>query len=438
MTDKQLAQIEEWLQGQKRYKLLDTERKDILKLKGAKLQVWLAQHMSESDDQESWLSLSTLQSLTGLSEPTVIGARQWLLANSWMRDTGGVAADKYTKPSRGSHKVRVLSVDAPKESLAPKVVLEEKSLDKVYGYSSSYGYSSIPIPVILHSVTVQQEDESSSTPSSLRSGDKPEEQPKAKPTTKPKAPASDVPVEVKSTRKHHPKYDDPFPLEFDTWSVLARAEWCEAHAVSNKPKVSFPVEKREAPVPPTIKAEPVQPPEVRPPTSAPPPTAKPPEPVKPAPVEIDYRLAAAKRLAQDMYKLQMYYNAKVQPPADWETVWVAESAELVELTEGDAPYFDRGFMLRHVIALSQVRYAAKYTSPALIAEHIAELGDEVAALQISNQFDAVDDMYFKCKGLGNLLDDAKQKQKNAEIGLKTWTRWMAKHRQQDQPESHVA
>jgi hypothetical protein len=357
-----------------------------------------------------------------------------------MRDTGGVAADKYTKPSRGSHKVRVLSVDAPKESLAPKVVLEEKSLDKVYGYSSSYGYSSIPIPipVILHSVTVQEEDESSSTPSSLRSGDKPEEQPKAKPTTKPKAPASDVPVEVKSTRKHHPKYDDPFPLEFDTWSVLARAEWCEAHAVSNKPKVSFPVEKREAPVPPTIKAEPVQPPEVRPPTSAPPPTAKPPEPVKPAPVEIDYRLAAAKRLAQDMYKLQMYYNAKVQPPADWETVWVAESAELVELTEGDAPYFDRGFMLRHVIALSQVRYAAKYTSPALIAEHIAELGDEVAALQISNQFDAVDDMYFKGKGLGNLLDDAKQKQKNAEIGLKTWTRWMAKHRQQDQPESHVA
>jgi hypothetical protein len=29
MNDKELAQIEEWLDGQKRYKLLDTERKGL-------------------------------------------------------------------------------------------------------------------------------------------------------------------------------------------------------------------------------------------------------------------------------------------------------------------------------------------------------------------------------------------------------------------------
>ena len=74
----------------------------------------------------------------------------------------------------------------------------------------------------------------------------------------------------------------------------------------------------------------------------------------------------------------------------------------------------------------------------MIVEHIAELGDEVTALHIRNQFDAVDDMYLKGKGLGNFPDDAKQKQKVAEIGLKAWTKWIAKHGQQNQPESNVA
>jgi len=105
-------------------------------------------------------------------------------------------------------------------------------------------------------------------------------------------------------------------------------------------------------------------------------------------------------------------------------------------------------MLRHVIALSQVKYSAKYTSPALIVEHIAELGDKVTALHISNQFDTVDDMYWRALGIpmsddaeldaGAFERNAKDKQKRAEIGLIAWTKRMAKHRQQNQPEANVA
>src|ERR1700690_542822 len=114
MNAKQLGQVEELLNGQGRSKLLDCYRKDVLRLKGARLQVWLAQYISESDEQEAWLSLDRLTLLTGLARHTVIEAKRWLIAEGWLRDTGGIAADKYTNPSQGARKVKVLSVDAPK------------------------------------------------------------------------------------------------------------------------------------------------------------------------------------------------------------------------------------------------------------------------------------------------------------------------------------
>jgi hypothetical protein len=114
MNDKQLAQIEEWLADQKRYKLLDRERTGLLRLKGSLLQVWLAQYMNEGDDQESWLSIATLMELTDLSENTVITARKKLSEGGWIRaHAGKTAAQKYEKPTRGAHKVSVYSVDDP-------------------------------------------------------------------------------------------------------------------------------------------------------------------------------------------------------------------------------------------------------------------------------------------------------------------------------------
>jgi hypothetical protein len=182
--------------------------------------------------------------------------------------------------------------------------------------------------------------------------------------------------------------------------------------------------------------------------SPPPTAAKPPEPVKPAPAQIDYRLEWVKMLAQEIYKLQRYYDASVQPPEDWETVWVAESAKLVELTEGKDRYFDRSYMLEDMIILSQAKYPTKYTSPASIGQHIPELAEEVLALRTSDEFDTIWDIYLKASGRLTKNDDeldseaferrAKDKQKSAELALKAWNRWMAKHRQQNQPESSVA
>ena len=164
-------------------------------------------------------------------------------------------------------------------------------------------------------------------------------------------------------------------------------------------------------------------------------------------MEIDYKLDLAKSLAERMYMQQTYYNAKVQPPADWETIWVAESARLVELTEGKDPYL-RWFMLIQLVAISQVKYATKYTSPALIAEHIPELAEQVFALQISGDWDTTMNMYLKALGSPTKDDEqldaeslerkAKERRKEAETGLKAWNNWMAKHRQIGQSEANVA
>ena len=128
MTDKELNQIDFWLSGQKRYKLLDCSRRGFLKLKGARLQVWLAHYTSERDSQQSWLSLEWLMADTGCSKPTVIAARRWLVKHGWIRVLEGSAADMYENPTQGAHKVRIMCVDDPtngvggKESLLGEVL----------------------------------------------------------------------------------------------------------------------------------------------------------------------------------------------------------------------------------------------------------------------------------------------------------------------------
>jgi hypothetical protein len=101
-----------------------------------------------------------------------------------------------------------------------------------------------------------------------------------------------------------------------------------------------------------------------------------------------------------------------------------------------------------VIVLSQVKYATTYTSPVLIAEHVLELAEEVLTLTISDEFDAMWDMYLMALGRPMKNDDevdtdslerkAREKQKDREIRLKVWTQWMAKQRPQTQLESNVA
>jgi hypothetical protein len=262
MNDKQLAQVEEWLKGQKRYKLLDTERKDVLRLKGSLLQVWLAQYMNENDDQESWLSIATLMEQTGLSEHTVIDARKKLTEAGWARrHSGKTAAQKYQKPTRGAHKVSVYSVDDPSAKVAGAEfadanVIPPKLADKVYDSGSSSGYSS-PYDY----VPVASEVASLSSLPSVEEA--PENQkPTAKPILPVPSPDSVPPPPASASRKKVRTATDgtPWPNDFNSWTNLDRTKWLHDHSGDNP--VSFPVEpKTESPQkPPVIALPPKTPP----------------------------------------------------------------------------------------------------------------------------------------------------------------------------------
>lgn len=439
MTDKTSNQIEALLEG-KRFKLLDPTRKGVLALPNAAFKLWMAFWMFESDAQEAYPSMETLVAATDMAEGTIRTAREYLLETGWLVKLTGSAAEKVLKPSNGSWNVSIYRVDDPQNMTPRNLTGQNMTLAKVdpnVTTAFALAVASTGTTGVATTCTCTCGSSSPSESTALRGDEK--QKPETKTTTRA--------TRSTSATQWLQKYGEEKPAWFDeaahtAGGQLRRSAWIEEH----KRKV-LPVETiQEAPASVETKVKPT--PLVQPPNSAPPPTAKTPEPVKSAPVEIDLKVSEAKKLAQNMYKLQMHYNAKVQPPADWATAWVAESAELVELAGGDDPYFPRWYMLDDVIVLSQVKYATKYTRPALIAEHIPELAEEVLALRIRNEFDAMWDMYLKA--LGRLVKNdaeldaeslerkARDKQKDAEISLKVWKGWMAKHRQLSQPESGVA
>jgi hypothetical protein len=99
-------------------KILDGARKEILSHPSGAVHLWFCYYMNENDAQESWLSLEKIMVQTGLSKPTIIKWRRYLLAHRLLRDTGKRAAEKYKKPTQGAHAVRVLSVDDPNSNSA--------------------------------------------------------------------------------------------------------------------------------------------------------------------------------------------------------------------------------------------------------------------------------------------------------------------------------
>jgi hypothetical protein len=411
--------------GEPIYKVLDCQRKGILGLPSGAVHLWLTYWMHESEDNECYLSTRVLAAIMNVDRNTVMKWQQYLLANGWLKLTGGSAADKYDNPTRGASKVPTMRVDDPlKGCLAETMDHEEgegviqpesggnliggKNQPKVSGSVSSSRCVTVrdttppvAIPMSSHAETF-----------SLRSNDERQKQEQNQgQNQKQKQNQKQYPLRsesaVKPQLKQSPKYDSPFPAEFDSWSVLARAEWVEVHSVRNKPEPSFPVQRQEAPVPPTVNAEPVQPAKVQPPNAAPPPA-----PIRPkaaivvavaesAPVQDkepapelthglpEYEEGWANRIARDLYKLQAHYNPRFKPPRYWEIIWANESAPLVRLAIGDNPFFKRGWMLSEVIALSQVKYAARYTTPALIVANLSALWEEIASLKAEGTFDPI-------------------------------------------------
>jgi hypothetical protein len=98
-----------------------------------------------------------------------------------------------------------------------------------------------------------------------------------------------------------------------------------------------------------------------------------------------------KRLAEEIYALQTCFN--VNPPTESETAWLPDIDALVKLTEGKGSL--GGWMLDDVIALSQVRYATKYTTPASILPDVVLLGREVAELRTEGTFEEVRNAYYE-------------------------------------------
>jgi hypothetical protein len=247
MNEKQLAQIEEWLNGDRRYKLLDCEQTGILQLKGALLQVWLASYMCENDDQESWLGIKGLMRLTGLSNRAVIDARRDLVAMGALANTGHTANLKYANPTQGAYSVQIRRVDNPFKGEQTSLSDKSSRPSRKRREQNARAKSSLPSELCSQKVSVSVSapvslsgsKESNSLSSSvskesdsLLSGsfdtrecppDLPSlrETEKQKPKTKTKTLASAV--------RWAAKYDSPIPDGFNTWSQSARAVWVEAH-----------------------------------------------------------------------------------------------------------------------------------------------------------------------------------------------------------------
>jgi hypothetical protein len=127
----------------KHYVVIDCDRKALLRLPSGALRLWLTYYMQERDSQESWLSLRKIQEIMGMSQPTIIKWQRYLKENGWLVETGETAADKYSNPTPGAHKVPVVRVDdGAKVSLPPKggakVSLPPKNFSKASSSGSAY------------------------------------------------------------------------------------------------------------------------------------------------------------------------------------------------------------------------------------------------------------------------------------------------------------
>lgn len=450
MTDKELNQIDFWLSGQKRYKLLDCSRRAFLKLKGARLQVWLAHYTSERDSQQSWLSLEWLMADTGCSKPTVIAARRWLVKHGWIRVLEGSAADMYENPTQGAHKVRIMCVDDPTNGVGGKETLlgeGVKKLDvKELGKETLPNVSAVAFAFASASaLAVASGIEATSTHATTCMTCSPSEEPSLREDEKQKQKQQQQPSRSSSATKWLATYGSPMPEGFNTWSQESRTAWClEQKEKMGKPQVVAPPveEKAKLPAPAQMKAsvaETAPKVSVLSATPTPPSSAPPPKPAEP----VDYRLGWMKRLAEDIYTLQIAFNPNVKPPSDWDTAWLPDSDALVKLTEANCSM--HGWMLDDVIALSQVRYAAKYTTPAPILADVLPLGREVAELRIRGTFAEVRDAYYEVFHPPEHIDElddkptmwidpevkAERERKELAKLIMRWNTWLDAHTPQE-------
>jgi Helix-turn-helix domain len=211
------------------YKVLDASDKSILQLPDGALKVYLCYLLSANEMGESYLSVRTIASLTGQDTKTVIKWLKYLLECGRLTNTGDTAADRYSKPTRGSYKVRVLSVGNFPTSETPANLVKNsvgesptpKNSHKgllVIGYGSS---SPSPSPLLFES------ENNCSSPSTYV----PSVLEKQKPDEREEKPQ---PENQKPKPAHGPKCapdGTPYPDGFDAWTNAKRLEWLVARGL---------------------------------------------------------------------------------------------------------------------------------------------------------------------------------------------------------------
>lgn len=408
----ELDQIEEILSGSHRYKFLDPKRKAVLALPPSAFKLWMALWMLESDGREAYPSIETLAKITCMTENTIRTAREYLLKTGWLVKLTGSAAERYPHPSRGSHSVAVYRVNDPTNNPSkfdPSNVWVPNSAPNVCSCCCTCPCSCLEVRV---DTTIKLEPEGDailSPASSLRSDEKQKQNQQQEQKQKP--------LRSASATKWLQKYDSPMPVDFNTWSQETRSRWVVEHDRRNL-KVPSPVEveaeSKPTVLPVAITAQVPTPPDVTEsatPTSpesgyeshepvtdtatapakapalsatpAPPTSASPPKPAAP----IDYRLEWIKMIAKEICTYQTSLGGNLKPPTDWETAWLPDTDALVKLTEGKDSMSCS--MLTSIVALSQVRYAAKYTTPAAIWADVVPLGREVVERITKGTFEEI-------------------------------------------------
>jgi len=245
-----------------RLKVLDCNRKAILSLPSAAVHLFFVYWMHESEEGESYLSLTAIERVTGWSRNTVIKWRNYLIDNGWLVKTGGTAAQRYSKPTNGAWMVPIVRVDDPvagggssnnepppppdrvvhklsHPNCEPKV--SDSASVSVSCSASSSDSDSDSDSTKLHYPTCGCGALFPSGVTSLREVKNQKKLQKQQPHQKHRSQRLASPV------KWLTKYDSPKPDEFDDWSQVARVEWCEAHRL-NKPNVSVEAKPEPEPV----------------------------------------------------------------------------------------------------------------------------------------------------------------------------------------------
>jgi hypothetical protein len=213
-----------------KYKLLDCNRKGILGLPSGAVHLWLCYYMHESEGQESWLSLSKLESITGLGRNKIIRWQRYLKEHGWLVETGEVAANKYTEPTVGSWQVPVVRVDDPLKG-GSKIIPPEEGGSKIepgvpksnqcqnHTQGSSYG-----------SKVIGSSSGSSSGSSypSLPSRQEPSQKTGLPKTGTPQNPKTQTNTPPRA-RVKRAKDGTPYPLDFDSWTNVQRCNWLDEH-----------------------------------------------------------------------------------------------------------------------------------------------------------------------------------------------------------------